>query len=304
MFCSVLIFCWYFFQKFRIFMKPMETIVDYFTHIPSSHRSAILVGGLTFFFLLETIIPLFRFKKNRVKHTGINLFFTLTTVVVNFLFAVLILKISDYTVAHELGLLHLVDMPLWLFMLAGILGLDLIGAYLPHMLEHRITFLWRFHLIHHSDPLVDTTTANRHHPLESVIRVIFTMAGVAILGAPVWIVMMYQSLSVILSQFNHANIRLPKALDKAISWFIISPDMHKVHHHYKLPYTDSNYGNIFSIWDRLFRTFTEVKDIKTLRYGLDTYPTKAEHSNLGRLLLLPFGRYRKPSPENRPEIEF
>lgn len=282
----------------------MKALINHFEHISSLERSVILFGGLAFFFLLESGIPMFRFKKGRAAHAGINLFFTFTTILINFVFAFLILKISDYMVLHQYGLLYLVSMPVWVFMVVGLLGLDLIGAYLPHFLEHKIKFLWRFHLVHHSDPLVDTTTANRHHPGESVIRVVFTMIGVAALGAPMWLLMLYQSLSVVLSQFNHANIRLPKWLDKALSFVIISPDMHKVHHHYKLPYTDTNYGNIFSFWDRIFFTFAEVKDPKTLVYGLDTYPTRKEHSTLGGLLALPFGKYRKPDPDKKTEIEF
>ncbi len=123
-------------------------------------------------------------------------------------------------------------------------------------------------MIHRSDTYVDTTTANRHHPGESVFRAVFTLLAVWILGAPIWLVMMYQSISVVLSQFNHANISLPEKVDKVISWIIVSPNMHKIHHHYMQPETDSNYGNIFSIWDRLFGTYREM-DLKKLKYGLD-----------------------------------
>lgn len=281
----------------------MDKIIAYFETIPTLHRSIILFGGLAFFFSLELIIPMFRFKFSKWKHAGINIFFTLTTVVINLLFAFLIVKLSDHFVANKWGLLYLTEMPPWLFMIVGLLGLDLIGAWLPHFLEHRVMFLWRFHIVHHSDPGVDTTTANRHHPLESVLRVVFTMVGVAAMGAPMWLVMMYQSISVVLSQFNHMNIRLPKILDKVLSLIIVSPDMHKVHHHYKLPETDSNFGNIFSFWDRIFQTFIEVKDPNTLVYGLDTYPMKKEHSNLGQLLLAPFGKYRKPDPKSEVVVE-
>lgn len=133
----------------------------------------------------------------------------------------------------------------------GVLLLDFFGAYLPHYVEHQIKQLWMIHLVHHSDHNVDTTTANRHHPLESIVRFTFTLLGVFIIGSSIGIVFLYQSLSLISTQFFHANIKMPKSIDKVISYFFVSPDMHKVHHHYKLPYTDSNYGNIFSIWDRI-----------------------------------------------------
>jgi sterol desaturase/sphingolipid hydroxylase (fatty acid hydroxylase superfamily) len=201
--------------------------------------------------------------------------------------------------------LYLLDLPLWVFMIAGLLLLDLIGAYFIHWLQHRTWWMWRFHLIHHTDPCVDTTTANRHHPGESVFRAVFAMLAVFVTGAPMWLVFLYQTLSVILSQFNHANIRLPNVLDKAISWLIVSPNMHKIHHHYRLPLTDTNYGNIFSIWDRLFGTFAEVADIKQIVYGIDTHTQIEEHSRISNLLGIPFQPYRKPEDktDEKPKIE-
>lgn len=275
----------------------METIVQYFETIPSSHRSAILVGGIAFFWMVESAVPLFRFSYNKVKHAGINIFFTLTTIVINFLMAFILLKSADWAVANNFGILQwLPDMPLWAYAVAGLLLLDLIGAWFVHWAEHKVRWMWRFHLIHHTDTTVDTTSANRHHPGESVFRFVFTTMGVVLAGTPIWIVFMYQSMSVLLSQFNHANIRLPQWLDDALSWVIISPDMHKVHHHYKLPYTDSNYGNIFSFWDRLFGTYMKL-DREKIVYGIDTHYKEEEHSRIGNLLKIPFQKYRKPTAE-------
>lgn len=273
----------------------MEIIAQYFETIPSSHRSAILVGGIAFFWMLESAVPLFRFSYNKVKHAGINIFFTLTTIVINFVMAFILLTSADWAVANNFGILQwLPDMPLWAYAVVGLLLLDLIGAWFVHWAEHKVRWMWRFHLIHHTDTTVDTTSANRHHPGESVFRFVFTTMGVVIAGTPIWIVFMYQSMSVLLSQFNHANIRLPQWLDDALSWVIISPDMHKVHHHYKLPYTDSNYGNIFSFWDRLFGTYMKL-DRENIVYGIDTHYKEEEHSRLGNLLKIPFQRYRKPT---------
>ncbi|MBP6810642.1 MAG: sterol desaturase family protein [Saprospiraceae bacterium] len=275
----------------------METIVQYFETIPSSHRSAILVGGIAFFWMVESAVPLFRFKYNKVKHAGINIFFTLTTIVINFLMAFILLRSADWAVANNFGILQwLPDMPLWAYAVVGLLLLDLIGAWFVHWAEHKVSWMWRFHLIHHTDTTVDTTSANRHHPGESVFRFVFTTMGVVLAGTPIWIVFMYQSMSVLLSQFNHANIRLPQWLDDALSWVIISPDMHKVHHHYKLPYTDSNYGNIFSFWDRLFGTYMKL-DREKIVYGIDTHYKEEEHSRIGNLLKIPFQKYRKPTAE-------
>jgi sterol desaturase/sphingolipid hydroxylase (fatty acid hydroxylase superfamily) len=270
----------------------MNDLISYFTTIPSSHRSLILVGGITLFWLIENAFPLFNFNYRKTHHAGINLFLTMTTIMVNFCLAFILVKAADWTTINNFGILQeLPQMPVWLYTLIGLLLLDLIGAYLVHLVEHKTKFLWRFHLIHHTDTWIDTTTANRHHPGESVIRFIFTTFGVLIVGSPMWMVFLYQTLSVIATQFNHANIALPKKVDVFLSYFIVSPDMHKVHHHYVLPYTDSNYGNIFSIWDRIFGTFMTMPR-EEIRYGVDTHLKPEEHNELKNLLEIPFQKQR------------
>lgn len=273
----------------------MEALLNYFETIPSLHRSIILVGGLSFFWLLEGAMPLFSFKYNKWKHAIPNIFFTITTIIINFALAFLLLKSSDYVMANKIGILNwLPSLPMWLYITIGILLMDFFGAYLPHFIEHKVKPLWMIHLVHHTDHKVDTTTANRHHPLESIIRYTFTLLGVFIIGAPIGIVMLYQSLSLIATQFSHANIKLPKRIDHTLSYFLVSPDMHKVHHHYVLPYTDSNYGNIFSIWDRLFGTYMEL-DRDKLVYGVDVFPNEEENGNVWSLLKQPFQKYQKPT---------
>lgn len=273
----------------------METLIHYFETIPSSHRSIILVGGIAFFWLLEGAVPLFNFKYNKWKHAWPNLFFTATTVIVNFVLAFLLLKTADWVQATNFGLINwLPEMPLWLYVLLGVLFLDFFGAYLAHLVEHKVKPLWMVHLVHHSDHKVDTTTANRHHPIESVIRFTFTLLGVFLVGTPIGVIMLYQSMSLVFTQLTHANIKMPKKLDKALSYVIVSPDMHKVHHHNLLPYTDSNYGNIFSIWDRLLGTYMEL-DREKIVYGVDTFPDEEKNSSLKELLKQPFQGYRKPT---------
>jgi len=272
----------------------MIEIVTYFSTIPSAHRSLILVGGITIFWLIENAFPLFKFKYKKWHHAGINLFLTFTTILINFSLAFILLITSDWTIANNFGILQWLPlMPLWLYTLIGLLLLDLIGAYLAHLVEHKVKFLWRFHLIHHSDTWIDTTSANRHHPGESVIRFVFTTVGVLIIGCPMWLVFMYQTLSVVATQFTHANIKLPKKLDDFLSYIIVSPDMHKVHHHYTLPYTDSNYGNIFSIWDRIFGTFMKLSKEKII-YGIDTHMNPEDNNRLNNLLKTPFQKQRTP----------
>ena len=274
----------------------METIFNYFETIPSTHRSIILVGGITFFWLLEGALPLFNFNYTKWKHAIPNFFFTVTTIIINFTLAFLLLGTADWVQANNFGIINWlpIEIPLWLYVFLGVLFLDFFGAYLAHFTEHKIKPLWMVHLVHHSDHKVDTTTANRHHPLESIIRFAFTLFGVLIVGAPIAIVMIYQSLSLVFTQFTHANIKMSRSLDKLLSYFIVSPDMHKVHHHNLLPYTDSNYGNIFSIWDRLLGTYKYL-DRDKIVYGVDTFPDEKINSSLKELLKQPFQKYKKPT---------
>jgi sterol desaturase/sphingolipid hydroxylase (fatty acid hydroxylase superfamily) len=266
----------------------MNDLISYFSTIPSSHRSLILICGITIFWLIENAFPLFKFSYNKWKHAGINSVLTLTTIIINFLLAFILLKTASWTTVTNFGILQwLPIMPMWLYILIGLLLLDFIGAYLVHLVQHKSKSLWRFHIIHHTDTWIDTTSANRHHPGESVIRFAFTTLGVLLVGSPMWMVFLYQTLSVIATQFNHANIALPDKLDTLLSYFIVSPNMHKVHHHYQLPYTDSNYGNIFSVWDRLFGTFMTIPKDQVI-YGVDTHMKIAEHNNLSNLFNIPF----------------
>lgn len=273
----------------------METLLNYFETIPPHHRVIIIVGGLSFFWIIEGFIPLYKFNYKKWRHAIPNLFFNLTLLLVNLPLAFMLLKTADWVVVSNFGIINwLPNMSLWLYAILGLILMDFFGSYLPHLIEHKVKVLWMVHLVHHTEHNVDTTTANRHHPIESIIRFFFTLLGVFIVGAPIGLVMLYQSLSVIATQFNHANIKLPKKIDKALSYIIVSPDMHKVHHHYVLPYTDSNYGNIFSIWDRLLGTYMEL-DTDKIVYGVDVFPDEKENSNIKDLLKQPFQKYRKPT---------
>ena len=272
----------------------LNDIIIYFEGIPSSIRSIILISGLAFFLLLESGIPLFRFKYNKVKHAALNIFFTSTTLIINLLGASLILFFANYNAQNNSGLLNLFELPIWLNIFFGLMLLDLIGAWLIHWIEHNVKWMWKFHIIHHTDPEVDVTTGLRHHPGESVFRLLFTALAVFVSGASFGVVMIYQTLSAFFAHLTHANIKAPKIIDRILDKVIVTPHFHKAHHHYTLPHTDKNYGNIFSIWDRIFGTSIKVDDLDDLKYGLDTHMNKKETSNIKTMLLIPFGEYRPP----------
>ena len=274
----------------RLYLTNMENLLLIFENISSVNRALIIVSGITLFWIIEGIAPFKFLNYKKWRHSIPNFLLTLTTIIVNFFFAFLLVFAADWTNENNFGIIHLADHSIIINIILGLLVLDLIGAYLPHLVQHKVKLLWYIHIVHHTDHKVDTTTANRHHPFESVVRFLFTFIGIFVSGAPIGLVLMYQSISVIASQFNHANIQISNKVDKLISYIIVSPNMHKVHHHFELPYTDSNYGNIFSIWDRLFGTYMELRKDKII-YGVDTDLDEIQNSKFASLLERPFKKW-------------
>ncbi len=123
-----------------------------------------------------------------------------------------------------------------------------------------------------------------------------------LIGAPMGIIMLYQSLSVLFAHLTHANINMPAKVDQALSHIFVTPNMHKVHHHYLRPLTDTNYGNIFAIWDRLFGTFAYVEKANSLTYGVDTHMNVEDNDRLKNLLAIPFQSYR-PTPQGAQPLK-
>lgn len=251
-------------------------------------RMAILVGGLMLFWIIEGAIPLLplRYKKNKLRHGGVNFVFTVLHVVLHTGLAVFIIKLSDWCLQNNFGLVYWFNAGVAITIVIAVLALDF-SSWLVHLVMHKIPVLWRFHLIHHTDTNVDVTTGLRHHPGDSLLRGIFFIIFIFISGAPMYSVMIYQTLVVVSTAFTHANISLPQKLDKALSYIIISPNMHKVHHHWKQPFTDTNYGAVFSFWDRWLGTFG-ILAIKDIRYGLDKYYAGEKDEDVVSLLKKPF----------------
>lgn len=192
--------------------------------------------------------------------------------------------VADFAASHRTGLLFLTHLPAWIEAVIGIAALDFF-AYVAHVLLHRMPFAWRFHSVHHSDEAVDVTTAFRQHPGETVWRVLWQLPAILLFGLPLWIVAAYVAVSATNAQLEHASIRLPERWDRALRLLFVTPDMHKVHHSRLQPETDSNYSNIFSVWDRAFGTYTGRVDFRTLRYGLDD---RHDRATFLRLLRMPF----------------
>lgn len=246
----------------------MSALISWFDSMPAWYTFAWLVLVLSLCSAIESVVPLLSNKKSRLKHLGTNstLFFVNTLASIPFTASVT--AIALWVQSNEFGLLHLANLPLWMELLMAIVVLDFMGQYLVHYLLHRVNWMWRLHMIHHSDTNVDATTAFRHHPGDIVLRTFFAAAAVVIMGIPLAYYALYQCIRVFFGAVTHANFRLPPMLDRTISYVFVTPDMHKFHHHDTAPWTDSNFGNLFSVWDRMFGTLV-YDDVNAIRYGLD-----------------------------------
>lgn len=269
----------------------MDGLLEYFNSLDEKpvHRMLFLVLPILTLWFIENGFPLMRmkYKKSKWPHALINFAFTACHLIIHGLLAVFLVKVSDWAQANQFGVVHWLGLPVWGIVIAGILSMDFFGGWLVHWVEHNSPLFWRIHIVHHADNNVDVSTGLRHHPLEALNRWIFFTAGVFIMGLPIYAVMIAQTFMSIFTMFTHANISLPRWLDKAMSYVLVSPNMHKVHHHWKQPYTDSNYGTALSIWDRMLGTYREL-DPSEIVYGLDHYYDNSRDEEVGTLLKSPF----------------
>lgn len=232
------------------------------------------------------------FNPKKWKHALINTPFILANIPGQLLLGLSFAKTIEWTTQHQFGFLY--HLPIGkssiLLFVVSFAFFDL-GEYVYHVTMHKVKRLWMFHVVHHSDPVVDISTTLREHPGENFIRLSFTLLWVFLSGAPFWALMLRQIIQAFTTLFAHMNYRLPAKADNIISTVFITPNLHQVHHHYKQPYTDCNYGDVFSIWDRLFGTFKRLR-AQDLIFGVDTYAKKEETDAFGSLVKLPFGKYR------------
>lgn len=269
----------------------MDALISYFSELEKRplERAGFFIAGMVLLWLVENLVPLVqtRYRKNKGRHAAVNVGFTAMHFVVHTLMAVGIVFLSEWTSKNNIGIVNWLGSSPIVTLIVTALVLDFFAGWLCHFVEHQVPLFWRFHIIHHADNNVDVTTGLRHHPLESVWRGIFFYMGVVAAGAPMYAVLFFQTILVFITGFTHANISLPAWIDKALSWVLVSPNMHKVHHHWKQPYTDSNYGAVFSIWDRLLGTFMKL-DPSELKYGLDRYYPNEKDEDFVALLKRPF----------------
>ena len=242
-------------------------------------------------FILETKFQLRNRVMNRWKRIVINLIVSIPAfTLLRFLFLPAMIWLAYKNEALYFGLNYLYNLPLWIEAVVAFLILDY-GNYVWHILNHKFPFLWRFHVVHHTDPDLDITTAFRFHFGELIGSLFFRGAVVFLIGASPMIVLIYEIVFETATQFHHSNWKLPFKLEKVFNKIIVTPRMHGIHHSIIKQETDSNYAVIFSFWDRLHNTaILNVKQDKIVT-GVASY-SDPEELTIGYLLKLPFTKIR------------
>lgn len=186
------------------------------------------------------------------------------------------------------GLLNNASLPGWAAVLGSVALLDL-AIYLQHVMFHAVPALWRVHRMHHADLDFDVTTGARFHPIEIVLSMLIKFGVVAALGASALGVVIFEILLNATSMFNHSNVHVPERLDRYIRWFVVTPDMHRVHHSIMVDETNSNFGFSLPWWDCLLGTYRDqpAAGHEGMTIGIEQF-REARESRLDRMLLQPF----------------
>ena len=242
--------------------------------------------------IAERIWPRRKRVLELVSRWSANMGFTvvnaLTGMAVHLVIPTIAVAAAIYAQENGIGLFPAIDAPLWVAVPLTMAALDL-ALYAFHVACHKLPLLWSFHRVHHLDLEVDATTAFRSHPFEYVSSQLLKLGVIYALGAPPIAVLVYEILLNIFAMFSHSNVRLSDGIDRGLRWLVVTPDMHRVHHSTYQPETDSNYGVVTPLWDRLFGTYLEApRDGQTgMAIGLDEVRGR-EAYNLFWLVAVPF----------------
>lgn len=223
------------------------------------HESTIRLISFVLIFILFALWEIMKPRRVLTTSKKLRWFNNLSIVALNpfllwLVFPVFAVGMAQTAQANGWGLLNYLDIPNSIAMCVGIVVLDLV-IYLQHVMFHAVPLLWRLHMVHHADLDIDLTTGLRFHPIEIILSMVLKMAVIVALGPPVTAVLTFEVLLNGMAMFNHGNIKIPITVDKWLRWFVVTPDMHRVHHSVVIRETNSNYGFNLSVWDRLFGTY-------------------------------------------------
>jgi len=268
---------------------------SFFLEHQNELRTALLLGGLLFVALWESVAPTRRLVANTAIRWIDNFgLLAIDNVLMRLVFPVLAIGLSMVAAEQGWGLLSQVALPGYVDMLVGLLVLDFI-SYAQHWLLHKVPLLWRLHKVHHCDIDYDCTTGFRFHPLESIFTIGVQLTVIVAMGVPPIVMISYELVFIVTALLNHGNISLPLGLDRYLRLVFVTPDMHRVHHSADTREGNSNFAGILSFWDRLFGTYCSrpAAGQRGMMTGLAEY-RDPERLHFHHLLLLPFRRSDEP----------
>jgi sterol desaturase/sphingolipid hydroxylase (fatty acid hydroxylase superfamily) len=243
--------------------------------------------GLILLFSLESWIPAAADRHRRLGHAARNLTMgLLNAVTIALLASPFIAKVALWADGSRFGLLPQMNLPPVLATIMAILLFDA-WMYLWHRSNHELSFLWRFHRVHHSDPEMDATTAVRFHTGEILISSALRLAVIPLLGITIYQLLIYEILLLPVILLHHSNLRFPERLDAILRSIIVTPAVHRIHHSRLRVETDSNYSSVFSFWDRIAGTFRLRRNGRPVDFGLDEFDGE-QWQRLTGLLTTPF----------------
>jgi sterol desaturase/sphingolipid hydroxylase (fatty acid hydroxylase superfamily) len=255
-------------------------------------RLASFIGVLVVMSIWESLMPRRRTTVSRPRRAVNNLALaTLNTVAVRMLPLLSAVAAAGWAERNSIGLLHQVDWPGWAETVLTLLVLDLL-IYGQHVASHKMPMFWRFHRVHHADLDLDATSGLRFHTVEILISMAIKCVAAILLGLRPTDVVLFEIILNATAIFNHSNIRLPIVVDRVLRLFIVTPDMHRVHHSIEREETNTNYGFNLPWWDWIFRTYRGQPhgNHETLPLGLPEFQDADTTTRLSKLLRMPFGR--------------
>ncbi|MEO6949728.1 MAG: sterol desaturase family protein [Ginsengibacter sp.] len=274
-----------------------------------TYGTAILVVLFIILFLIESKFQLRKRVQNRWKRILINFVVSIPSfALLRLVFIPLMVWLAYKNEQWHIGLNYFYEAPVWMKAAIAFLLLDY-SNYLWHIVLHKIPFMWRFHLVHHTDLDLDITTAFRFHFGELIGSVFFRGAAVILIGISPLMVLIYEITFDASNQFQHSNMKIPFQFEKILNKILVTPRMHGIHHSMKRRETDSNFSIIFSFWDRVHSTIRLNVRQNEVVTGVPVYPDERELT-AGNLLKLPFTKIRewkedkaKPEQENKGEMK-
>ncbi|MBD3670995.1 MAG: sterol desaturase family protein [Gammaproteobacteria bacterium] len=253
-------------------------------------RMSFFFGVLAVIALWEVLAPRRALTVSKLMRWGNNLgmvFFN--SFVLRVIFPAAAVGMAAFAAEQGWGIFNYYELPFWLAVVASVVVLDFI-IYLQHVMVHAIPALWRLHRMHHADLDFDVTTGARFHPLEILLSMIIKFAAIVVLGPPIVAVVIFEVVLNAMAMFNHGNIRLPLGLDRVLRLFVVTPDMHRVHHSVEDDEANSNFGFNLSLWDRLFGTYRDQPRAghDGMTIGIRKYREPRQVSWFSGMLSLPF----------------